>query len=170
MTQPTPPGWYNAQGDPPNTQRYWDGTQWVGGPQLIGAVAAGAAGVAPGPAEAVEDKPLAWAMQPFKKYAVFQGRARRKEFWWFFLFNVIVGIVLGIVDGIAGTSSGGTGLFGGIYSLATLVPNIAVGIRRMHDIDRSGWWILLPIVNIVFWCQDGTRGPNRFGPDPQGRA
>ncbi|MGC3963957.1 MAG: DUF805 domain-containing protein [Rhodocyclaceae bacterium] len=99
------------------------------------------------------------------KYVSFQGRASRAEFWQFALVNFIVGIVLGIVDGIIGHQ-----ILGSIYSLAVLLPGIGLGIRRLHDTDRSGWWLLISlvplvgfIVLIVFWAQETKQGANRFG-------
>jgi uncharacterized membrane protein YhaH (DUF805 family) len=117
-----------------------------------------------------------WYLDVLKKYAVFNGRARRKEYWMFFLFNVIISIVLLIVDGIIGTSAvpGALGLLGGLYALALLIPGIAVAVRRLHDTGRSGWWILIGlvpfvggIVLIVFLVQDGTPGENQFGKNPK---
>lgn len=108
------------------------------------------------------------------KYALFTGRARRKEFWQFQVVAFAISIVLMIVDGILGTkTASGIGILGGIFSLAILLPNIGVLIRRLHDTDRSGWWVLLgliPIANIallVFMFIQGTVGSNRFGPDPK---
>ena len=117
-----------------------------------------------------------WYLEVLKKYADFNGRARRKEYWMFFLFNLIITIVLVIVDGIVGTSAvpGTLGLLAGIYSLALLIPGIAVAIRRLHDTGRSGWWILIGLVPfvggiilIVFMVQDGTPGENEFGKNPK---
>ncbi|HEY8665718.1 MAG TPA: DUF805 domain-containing protein [Tepidisphaeraceae bacterium] len=102
-------------------------------------------------------------MEVLKKYAVFEGRARRKEYWMFVLVNVIISLVLGIVGGLIHLP-----IIANIYNLAVLVPSIAVGVRRMHDTDHSGWWLLLPIVNLVFACTDSTPGPNRFGENPKG--
>ena len=110
---------------------------------------------------------MSWYLEVLKKYAVFEGRSRRSEFWYFVLFNFIISVVLSIIDRAVGTSNAGSGLFEGIYSLAVLVPSIAVGIRRMHDINRSGWWILFPIVNLVFSAQDGDAGDNKYGPNPK---
>nr|WP_177414054.1 DUF805 domain-containing protein [Pseudomonas tructae] len=107
-----------------------------------------------------------WYFEVLKKYAVFAGRARRKEYWMFCLVNVLVAVVLGIIEGVAGTGA----ILSNLYSLAVLLPGIAVGVRRMHDTDRSGWWLLLPIVNLIFLCQDSQPGPNRFGPNPKGIA
>lgn len=115
------------------------------------------------------------------KYIVFGGRARRSEYWWFFLFSLLVGIVASILDTATGTdfedafTSGG--LFSLIANLALLLPSLAVGVRRLHDTDRSGWWILIGlipllglIVLLVFFVQDGTPGSNRFGPSPKHHA
>jgi uncharacterized membrane protein YhaH (DUF805 family) len=104
-----------------------------------------------------------WYIEVLKKYAVFDGRARRKEYWMFFLFNFIIAFALGFFAGLAGLPA----FVAQIYSLAVLIPAIAVGIRRMHDTDHSGWWLLFPIVNLIFAVTEGTRGDNRFGPDPK---
>src|ERR671913_135219 len=120
---------------------------------------------------------LSWYLEALKKYAVFSGRSRRREYWYFVLFNIIVGIVLGWIDALLGTrgSYAGAGLLSGIYSLAVLIPTLAVSVRRLHDIDRSGWWILIGlvpligvIVLLVFALLDGTPGDNRYGPNPKG--
>ena len=111
-----------------------------------------------------------------KKYAVFDGRARRKEYWYFFLFNIIITIVLVIIDGSTGTLNpeAGIGLLGGIYALAVLLPAIAVAVRRLHDTDRSGWWLLISlipligaIVLIVFLATDSNPGNNQYGVNPK---
>lgn len=131
-----------------------------------------------------------WYIKVLKQYVDFGGRARRKEYWMFTLFNAIVSIVLAVIDYILGTasfiSSGGPGevsasfnigLLGGIYALAVLLPGLAVAIRRLHDTDRSGWWILIGlipfvggIVLLVFFVLEGTRSANRFGADPKSVA
>ena len=98
-----------------------------------------------------------------KMYAVFEGRARRKEYWMFTLINLIISFVVGFIGGLIHLP-----IIATIYSLAVLIPSIAVGVRRMHDTDHSGWWLLLPIVNLVFACTDSTPGMNRFGPNPKG--
>ena len=87
---------------------------------------------------------MSWYLQALKKYAVFSGRSRRMEYWYFVLFNIIVSIVLGTIDALLGTlgSGMGVGLLSGIYSLAVLIPSLAVTVRRLHDIDRSG--LVLP--------------------------
>ena len=110
-----------------------------------------------------------WYLEVLKKYAVFSGRARRKEYWMFFLFNIIIAAVLGFIEGLIGTnaSQNGQSILGTIYQLAILIPSIAVGVRRMHDTDHSGWWLLFPIVNLVFALTEGTKGDNKFGADPK---
>ncbi|SRR3990167_4392471 len=117
-----------------------------------------------------------WYLEVLKKYAVFTGRARRKEYWFFILFNIIVSIVLGFADGVMGTFSldAGIGLLGGLYSLAVLLPSIAVSVRRLHDIGRSGWWLLIAlipiigaIVLIVFFVLDSNADENKFGANPK---
>jgi len=114
---------------------------------------------------------MSWYLAVLKKYAVFSGRARRKEYWMFFLFNLIIAIVLGLVEGFLGIAAESEqSILASIYQLAILIPAIAVGVRRMHDSDHSGWWLLLPIVNLVFACTEGDRGDNRFGTDPKAGA
>ncbi len=117
-----------------------------------------------------------WYLEVLKKYAVFNGRARRKEYWYFFLFNIIISIVLGIIDGVTGSFSpeAGMGLLGGIYMLAVLIPGIAVSVRRLHDTNRSGWWLLIlliplvgAIVLIVFLASDSKPEENQYGVNPK---
>lgn len=106
-----------------------------------------------------------------KKYAVFSGRARRKEYWMFLLFNFIVafviGFVLGFIGGILGIGTALSDPASVIYVLAVLIPGIAVGVRRMHDIGRSGWWILFPLVNLVFLSLNSQPNENEYGPNPK---
>ena len=105
----------------------------------------------------------------FNNYVGFSGRAARSEYWFWTLFVIIASIVAGIIDALLGL-----GFIGAIISLALFLPGIAVSIRRLHDIDRTGWWLLIAftgiglIVLLVFDCTKGTTGPNRFGPDPLG--
>lgn len=105
----------------------------------------------------------------FSKYVVFSGRASRSEYWWFQLFIILTAFILGFVEGILGVG----GILSGLFSLAILLPAISVVVRRLHDTDRSGWWYwiaLIPLIGtivlIVFFCQRGTNGANRFGEDP----
>jgi uncharacterized membrane protein YhaH (DUF805 family) len=114
---------------------------------------------------------MSWYLAVWQQYAVFSGRARRKEYWMFALFNFIVSFILGLVTGFLGGILGvGTTLSNAAtvaYSLAVLIPGIAVAVRRMHDTGRSGWWVLLPIVNLVFLCLDSQPDANEYGPNPK---
>ena len=119
---------------------------------------------------------MSWYLEVLKKYAVFGGRARRKEYWYFVLFNLIISIILAVVDNVTGSFSAevGMGLLGGLYMLAVLIPGIAVSVRRLHDTDRSGWWLLIilvpligAIVLIIFMVLDSTPGANQYGPNPK---
>ena len=119
---------------------------------------------------------MSYYLEALKKYAVFSGRSRRAKYWYFVLFNIIVGVVLALVDGLIGTTTGvaNVGILSGIYGLAILIPSIAVTVRRLHDIDRTGWWIfinLIPLIGsivlLVFAVTPGTPGNNRYGPNPK---
>ncbi len=130
--------------------------------------------------------------QPLRKYADFQGRARRSEFWLFWLLLIIIEIVFMTIITLAGGSvaviadpsvnapmSGAAWAIFAVYMLvllALLIPSLAVAVRRLHDTNRTGWWLLIgfipllgALVLLVFYLLDGTAGPNRFGPDPKGR-
>jgi uncharacterized membrane protein YhaH (DUF805 family) len=113
-----------------------------------------------------------WYFEVFRKYFDFDGRARRKEYWMFFLINLIVSIILGIIIGvitvIAKRKGADVAYIRHIYPLVTLIPSVAVGIRRMHDSNHKGWWILCPLYNIYLLVVRGTQGENRFGADPVG--
>lgn len=130
---------------------------------------------------------LDWMLMPYKRYADFSGRSRRKEYWMFVLLQLIVMVVLGglafsgmpSVDEYGSPGEPGIMLYvaGGLLALFVLgsfIPSLACQVRRMHDQDKSGWFILLGfvpyiggIIMLVFMCLDGTRGPNRFGEDPK---
>ena len=112
---------------------------------------------------------MEWYLKVLKNYYKFEGRARRKEYWMFVLFNLIVSIVLGIVDTAVGTGIPGTdsGIIGTIYSLVVLLPSLAVAVRRMHDVGKSGWFILIPIYNFILSVSEGDTGSNEYGPDPK---
>ncbi len=104
----------------------------------------------------------------FSNYVNFSGRACRSEYWWWILFIIIADIVAAIIDQAIGMQ-----LVTGLFGLVTIIPNIAIAIRRLHDLDRTGWWILLGFIPLIGWlilfiwfCLKGTDGPNRFGPDP----
>ena len=122
------------------------------------------------------DRPATfWMMEPLRKYVTFGGRARRAEYWWFALGYFVVLLVAMAIDGVLGTRGayGVGGVFYGIVVLAALLPSLAVGFRRLHDLDKSAWWLLIGlvpliggIVLLVWFCSRGTVGPNQFGPDP----
>jgi uncharacterized membrane protein YhaH (DUF805 family) len=95
-----------------------------------------------------------------KKYAVFSGRARRSEYWPFILFSTLIQIALIVLFSED---------VGDLYSLLVLLPTIAFGVRRMHDVNKNGWFLLIPIYSLILACTDGTKGPNRYGEDPKGR-
>jgi uncharacterized membrane protein YhaH (DUF805 family) len=109
----------------------------------------------------------------FQNYVNFRGRAARSEFWWWTLFSILASIVAGLVDvvlfGVAGIS-----LIQNLVGLALFLPGLAVSVRRLHDLDRTGWWMLIAltvigIIVLIAWdCIRGTVGPNRFGLDPLG--
>lgn len=112
-----------------------------------------------------------WYISVLKQYAVFSGRARRTEYWMFVLCNVIVMLLLGMVDKLIG---GDNELISSIYSLAVLLPSLAVAARRLHDTDHSAWWLLLGLIPVIgtlvliyFMVCNGQQGPNRFGDDPK---
>lgn len=143
-----------------------------------------------------------YALLPFRRYFEFSGRSRRKEYWLWSLFTFVVSSVLTVVDRTLGWGSGGSGggLLAGVFGLITFVPGLAVLVRRLHDTDRSAWWLLSPFAGaaaglilvpiagvigvvftgiaiagtllglLVFLCQGGTSGANRFGSDPKDEA
>ncbi len=98
-----------------------------------------------------------------KRYFEFQGRATRTEYWVFTFMSTVVSLVLALIGALTQTGD----ILHNIYSFAVLIPSIAVGVRRMHDTDRSGWWLLLPLVNLIFLVLDTQPGTNRFGSDPK---
>jgi uncharacterized membrane protein YhaH (DUF805 family) len=116
-----------------------------------------------------------WYIEVLKKYAVFSGRARRQEYWMFVLSNVIIVLFLSIIDGIAGSDSEGSrSTLTTLYVLAILIPSLAVGVRRLHDTGRSGWWMLIglipiigTIVLLIFIIQDSQLMDNQYGPNPK---
>jgi uncharacterized membrane protein YhaH (DUF805 family) len=119
---------------------------------------------------------MSWYLQVLKQYAVFSGRARRKEYWMFVLVNVIISVVLNLVVRITTNESGSSPIFwlSLLYSLAILLPSLAVVVRRLHDTNRNGWWILLnlvpligSIVLLVWLVTDSNAGENRYGPNPK---
>lgn len=116
-----------------------------------------------------------WYLKAFKQYATFSGRAQRAEYWYFVLFYSIGIIVLSFLDGMLGLYSVevGIGLLGGVFILLHILPSLAVSVRRLHDIGRTGWWYLLviipligPIVLLVFSVLD-SKEDNQYGPNPK---
>ena len=107
----------------------------------------------------------------FRNYVTFSGRAVRSEYWYWVLFAVLAGMVTAVLDRSIFPDSDGSPL-NTVAGLIMLLPGLAIGIRRLHDIDRSGWWVvialtLIGVVVLIYWaCQPGTSGPNRFGPQP----
>ncbi len=97
-------------------------------------------------------------------YANFNGRARRSEYWYFVLYNLLISIVLTAIDGALGLETIGVA---DVYSLGVIVPSIAVAIRRMHDVGKSGWFCLIPIYNLILAATEGEAGSNEYGADPK---
>jgi uncharacterized membrane protein YhaH (DUF805 family) len=188
MSQPTPPGWYYAQGDPPGTQRYWDGAKWVGQPVTQPQAAppppsgpAGIYGAGAGPAPGYSAPP-AYASYPatasvpssngfaFGRLFTFEGRINRQTyilslvgFWAAFIVAGIIAAVLPVL-GI---------LLIVVIALAGIVPSIALAVRRLHDQDKSGWWYLLVFVPfgglillIMVLFEQGSPYGNQYGPSP----
>lgn len=91
-----------------------------------------------------ERKATEWMLLPLRRYAEFSGRSPRAEYWWFFLFSILASIPAGIIDAIIGTQ-----IIGGLLSLGLIIPSLAVGARRLHDLDRTGWWMLAPLAVIL---------------------
>lgn len=129
---------------------------------------------------------LNWMLMPYRRYAEFSGRSRRKEYWMFALFYILVSIAIdtvfgtpsyqrtGFFMGFSTELTGTGGIIHNIFGLASFIPSLAVSVRRLHDQDRSGWLLLLVFLPILGWfalfvlmCLDGTRGRNRYGPDPK---
>jgi uncharacterized membrane protein YhaH (DUF805 family) len=182
MTSPsfdkdTPPGGqpgYGAPGQQPYGQQ---GSAQPYGQQPYGQQPYGQQGYAPAPPYGGYGSPAAPATMGFPdavrsvltQYATFTGRARRSEYWWFALANVALSLVAAIIDAAIGFP-----LFQLVVALGLFVPSLAVGVRRLHDTGRSGWWLLIgliplvgAIVLLVFLVTDGERGPNRWGPSPK---
>ena len=120
----------------------------------------------------------------FQHYFDFKGRSTRSEYWWWLLFVVLAGIALTIVDMGVGTFNyeSGHGLLSGLFKLATLIPGLALGARRLHDINKSAWWLLMwlsflliipmiiPVIVLLVWAaRQGDNGTNRYGPEPRGQ-
>ena len=107
-----------------------------------------------------------WYLKVLKQYADFKGRARRKEYWMFFLFNIIISYSLNL--GAIFLEVPALAVIGSIYSFAVLIPGIAVAVRRMHDVGKDWWYMLIPFYNIYLACTDSEPGPNEWGENPKG--
>lgn len=103
---------------------------------------------------------MTYYSKALQNYAVFSGRAARREFWYFYLVNLIIAFGLWIVGGLTGTS-----IVSSVYP-AVLIPCIAVGVRRMHDVEKSGWYFFIPVYNLVLASKTGVHGENQYGSDP----
>jgi uncharacterized membrane protein YhaH (DUF805 family) len=119
---------------------------------------------------------MEWYLKVLRQYADFSGRARRKEYWMFVLFNILFATILGVVDQGIGTFNDltGYGMLSGIYSLVILIPAIAVGVRRLHDVGKSGWMLLIGLIPLigfiwllVLFVTDSDPGNNKYGPNPK---
>jgi uncharacterized membrane protein YhaH (DUF805 family) len=108
----------------------------------------------------------------FRNYANFHGRSSRGAYWWWFLAGFLIACAFAAIDYAMGARPGEIGLLGTLYSLAVLIPNVAVGVRRLHDTDRSGWWLLVALIPIagliwliIYLVEEGERRDNEYGPD-----
>lgn len=119
---------------------------------------------------------MKWYLKALRSYAEFRGRARRTEFWMFVLFNMLFAAIASLLDSAVGMADPETGLgpIAAVYSLAMLLPNIAVAVRRLHDVGKSGWFlfiVLLPLIGaiwlIILYARNGDTGTNKYGPDPK---
>ena len=113
---------------------------------------------------------MKWYLKVMKNYTEFNGRARRKEYWMFTLFNMLFYILAAFIDGVLGLVFG----FSIIYSLVVLIPGLSVAVRRLHDVGKSGWFLLISLIPIIggIWllvlmCSDGKAGDNLYGPNPK---
>lgn len=127
--------------------------------------------------ESLKGGVMYWYLKVLRQYVDFSGRARRKEYWMFSLFTVIISIFLSVIDvsfGMTFGSDDSYGFLSALYAVATFLPGLGVTVRRLHDTDRSGWWsliIFIPLIGIIvlliFMCLDSTPHENRFGPWPK---
>lgn len=122
---------------------------------------------------------MKWYLQCFKKYATFEGRARRKEYWMFFLFNTIIALIAATLDNILGITFKNEifGIIYLVYSIALFMPSWSVGVRRLHDVGKSGWnllWGIIPLIGTIYLLiltvRDSEFGDNKYGPNPKGKG
>lgn len=102
----------------------------------------------------------------FKKYAEFEGRVNRREFWFFWLFNFVIMLLINILDG---PSKFGPSMILQVYQLLCLLPALGLAVRRMHDVGKSAWFVLIPIYNLVLYCRDGERAVNKYGAESKAK-
>ena len=105
---------------------------------------------------------MKWYFLVLKNYANFNGRARRSEYWYFTLFSILISLAFMFADEYLGTT-----FLQSLYSLAVLIPGIAVAVRRMHDTNKNGWYYIIPIYNLILACTEGNEGHNDYGADPK---
>lgn len=105
---------------------------------------------------------MEYFLKCLRLYATFEGRARRAEYWYFYLFVFLISMVASFVAGMINLPA-----LSLIVSLGLIIPNIAAGVRRMHDVGKSGWFLLIPIYNLILAITPGEVGPNKYGPDPK---
>lgn len=106
-----------------------------------------------------------WYLKVLQNYAGFEGRARRKEYWMFFLFNMLIGYGMLILATVAELP---VLMFATmLYFLGVFIPSLALAIRRMHDVGKSGWYILVPIYSLILACTEGEKGENKYGANPK---
>ena len=118
---------------------------------------------------------MEWYIKVLKQFSDFKTRARRKEYWMFTLFSILISGILNLIDTNLGTEfNNGIGLFGGIYSLLILVPSLAVGVRRLHDEGKSGWMLLVALIPLIgaiwlliLFCKDSQLQENKWGVNPK---
>ncbi len=117
-----------------------------------------------------------WYLGVLKKYAVFEGRARREEYWFFVLFNILISMALALIDWFTGNvdPETGIGLLGGLYAIGVMIPGMAVSVRRLHDTGRCGWWLLITLIPVIgalvflyFMVLDSNAGSNEYGQSPK---
>lgn len=121
-----------------------------------------------------------WYLKALRQYSDFSGRARRKEYWMFILFNLLVALVAMALDNVLGTSfefseiNLGYGYIYLAYALFTVIPSLSVAVRRLHDVGKSGWFYLISLIPLigsiwllVLFCTDGDSGDNKWGPNPK---
>ena len=121
---------------------------------------------------AVDKSPIEYYILAFQKYGQFNGRATRNEYWWFYLVNIAVTLLLTIIDSVFSIP---LTLLSTIYLFASIIPSLSIQVRRLHDVDKSGWYMLLNFVIIIGWIWllvlnilDSTPGDNKYGQNPKG--